>query len=62
MAELVLKWRECDSDSVKLLGIGKPTSTCIILCVIMSCLLQRDLNQKFESLGDCPPSFNVCAN
>jgi hypothetical protein len=30
MAELILKWRECDSDSIKLLGIGKQLASLFV--------------------------------
>ena len=58
----MLKWRECDSDSVKLLGIGKKILSLCVVFIDLLCLLQKDPSRKFEFLGDCPPYFNVCAN
>ena len=35
MAELVLKWRECDADLIKLLRIGKIVISHNYYCVYM---------------------------
>ena len=33
MADLVLKWRECDADTARLLGVGKTLYTYLLHCM-----------------------------